>query len=182
MITTALASLLLAPQTGLLLTSAQGQRVNPFTDGKRTTVLFFLTEECPISRKYSPEMGRIAREYGTAKFRFYAVHVDPATTPARAQTHAKAFRLPFAALLDPYHKAATVAGAKVVPTAAVYDAKGRLRYLGRIDDRFPALGVMRHKAKREDLRMALDDLISGGPVEKPRTDAVGCTLPPPKTK
>jgi hypothetical protein len=154
--------------------------VNPFTDGKRTTVLFFLTEECPISRKYSPEMARIARDYGTEKFRFYAVHVDPSTTAAEAKAHAKAFRLPFSALLDPRHLAASKAGAKVVPTAAVYDAKGRLRYLGRIDDRFPALGVMRHKARRQDLRLALDDLISGGPVEVARTNAVGCTLPPPK--
>jgi thiol-disulfide isomerase/thioredoxin len=178
--TATLAALILAPQGPLTLASAQGPRVNPFTDGKRTTVLFFLTEECPISRKYSPEMARIARDYGSAKFRFYAVHVDPATTPAKAKAHAKSFRLPFSSLMDPRHLAATKAGAKVVPTAAVYDAKGRLRYLGRIDDRFPELGVMRHKARREDLRLALDDILSGGSIAVPRTNAVGCTLPPPK--
>lgn len=152
--------------------------MNPFGDGRRTTVLFFLTEECPISRKYSPEMARIAKDYEAAKFRFFAVHVDPATTAAKARAHTKAFRLPFPALLDPRHLAADRAGAKVVPTAAVYDAKGNLRYLGRIDDRFPELGVMRPKARRQDLRLALDELISGRKVTLPRTTAIGCTLPP----
>jgi thiol-disulfide isomerase/thioredoxin len=181
-ITAALAALVLAPASGVRLTSAAGGTVDAVTDGKRTTVLFFLTEECPISRKYSPEMARIARDYGNAKFRFFAVHVDPATTAGRAKRHAKEFRLPFPALLDPRHEAASFAGAKVVPTAAVYDARGRLRYLGRIDDRFPALGVMRHQARREDLRRALDDILSGGSVEVPRTEAVGCTLPPARTR
>lgn len=180
MIATALAALILAPARPVVLQSTQGGRVDPFRDGKRISVLFFLTEECPISRKYSPEMARIARDYGSEKFRFFAIHVDPATTAAAARAHAKAFRLPFPALLDPRHLAAHEAGAKVVPTAAVYDPKGRLRYLGRIDDRFPELGVMRHKARRQDLRLALDDLIAGGPVAVPKTNAIGCTLPPPK--
>ncbi len=164
------------------LASTAGGSVDPFVDAERSTVLFFLTEECPISRKMSPEMAKIARDYQNSGFRFFAVHVDPATTLARAKAHGKSFRLNFPALLDPTQSAARQVKVSVVPTAVVVSPEGTIRYFGRIDDRFPELGVMRHRARREDLRRALDDIISKGPIEVPRTKAVGCFMPPAQQK
>jgi hypothetical protein len=49
-------------------------------------------------------------------------------------------------------------------------------YLGRIDDRFPDLGVRREEPTTHELRDALDAVLAGKPVETPRTLAVGCFI------
>ena len=68
------------------------------------------------------------------------------------------------------------AGVTRTPEAALYDGEGRLRYRGRIDDRFPDLNVRRSRPTRRDLRTALDALLAGEPIETERTEAVGCLI------
>src|SRR5262249_19339099 len=70
------------------------------------------------------------------------------------------------------------------PEAFVLDARGEVRYRGRIDDQY-GVGTMRPKPTRRDLAEALTELLAGKPVSKPRTEAVGCRigrLPEPARK
>lgn len=142
-------------------------------------VLFFITPDCPISRKYAPEMERIRKAYAGRRVRCQLVFVDAQATSTTAAAWAKAYGVGVPLKLDPKQTLAQRLRVNVVPTAVVQDPAGRVRYFGRIDDRFPALRAERKSAAHTDLRDALDDLVAGRPVRHPRTEPVGCALPRP---
>lgn len=170
-----LLGVVLANPTQIRVLDDAGQKVAPFADPAKPTVLIYVLDGCPISAKYSPEIGRLVRDY--PKVRFYLVHTDPQTTVARAKAHRAEFHIPCPELLDRRHELVKLAKPTAVPTVALFDANRRIRYQGRIDDRFPALGIERAKPARQDLRIALDEVLAGKAVSVPRTVAVGCSLP-----
>ncbi|AIE87456.1 redoxin domain-containing protein [Fimbriimonas ginsengisoli] len=176
-----LAALLTFPQLapGLATLGFQnenGRWVAPLAS-KRPTVFFFILADCPIARQYSEEFKRLVHDYPSVSF--YAVHADPSATLKVAKTHRREYRLPCPELLDPRQRLVRMAQATAVPTAALFSAEGRVKYSGRIDDRFPALGIQRPKPGRRDLRVALDEYLAGKPISVPRTPVVGCVIPKP---
>jgi len=72
------------------------------------------------------------------------------------------------------------ARATITPAAAVIDSSGAVRYRGRIDDLYPALGQRRRVATTHDLADAVEAVVSGRVVAHPETEAVGCFIGPPK--
>ena len=60
-------------------------------------------------------------------------------------------------------------------------AISRLLYRGRIDDRVADFGKRRVEPTRRDLRLALDDILAGKPVQTRLTKAVGCYIPEDNT-
>jgi hypothetical protein len=77
----------------------------------------------------------------------------------------------------------TIAGlarAAVTPQAVVVDAAGAIRYRGRIDNLYAALGRRRQQVTVHDLRDALDDVLAGRRVSKPETEALGCSIAAPR--
>lgn len=167
-----IAALVAAGSKPIVVSDQNGKMVAPLAHGP--VALFYVMTECPIARKFSPEMARLAREFPSV--RFYAVQTERETTPAQARAHRKEFSLPFPELLDRKRELVSLAGVEAVPTAVLFDARGRLVYRGRIDDRFPALGVQREKATRRDLRIAISETLVGKPVSLPRTTVIGCSL------
>ena len=146
-------------------------------DGK-ASVLFFITNDCPISNSYAPEIQRICSDYAPKKVSCSLVYVDPDLKPAEVKQHLKEFRysgLP--AILDSTHQLVRVAGATVTPEAAVIGASGQVLYRGRIDNVYASLGKRRPKATELDLRKALDEALSGKPVTTSATKAIGCYIP-----
>ena len=139
-------------------------------------VLIFVSNDCPIANRYAPEIRRIAARYAKLGVRFWMVHPLADETAASVREHAKAYDLPGTVVRDPRRELARALGITVTPEAAVVDRKGALRYRGRIDDRFPALGQKRSQATRHDLCEALDAVLAGKPVPVSRTPAVGCVL------
>ena len=97
--------------------------------------------------------------------------------PAAAiRRHLKDYSYPMRALRDPRQELAKVAGATITPEAAVFDARGRVLYRGRIDDRYVSLGVERPVATRHDLDEALTDIVAGQAPRQAATQAVGCYI------
>lgn len=142
----------------------------------KARVYVFVLEECPIARKYAPELRRIEAEYGKRGVSFAMVHVDPFTTPNSVKQFQKDFDIDMPQVMDPKQELARKAGITNVPSVAVY-VGDRAAYSGRIDDRFPRLGVQRKAPTRKDLRIALDEILAGKPVSLPKTQSIGCALP-----
>ncbi|RYG44342.1 redoxin domain-containing protein [bacterium] len=138
----------------------------------KPAVLIFVMTECPIVRGYVPELKRLAAVKGT---RIFLVHVDPATTANDAKAFGKEYGLAYRAVLDKDHALVKRFKIEAVPTAVVLDAQGRAAYVGRIDDRYPSLGVQR-KPRSRDLRDALDTVIAGRTIAR-RLPAIGCAVP-----
>jgi hypothetical protein len=105
------------------------------------------------------------------------VHVDPDLTKDAAQKHAREYGLSLPVLLDTKHQLVAATGVTHTPEVAVILKDGTVAYRGRIDDRYPGLGIKRQAPKERDLRDALTAILAGDPVPVSRTDAVGCSIP-----
>ena len=143
----------------------------------KATVLLLVGTDCPISNAYAPEFNRIDADYGHRDVALFAVHSDRRVTAQAARQHAGEFGYRFPVLLDPEQKLARHVGAKVTPEAAVLDSRGRVVYVGRIDDLFVDFGKRRVAATTHELRDAIDAVLAGKPVARPAAAAVGCELP-----
>ena len=161
----------------LVFTDIKGKDHTPFASAKTKAVVFiFLLRDCPVSNVYAPEITRIHSKYSKKGVALYLVHPDPDTDAKSALAHASEYKLTAPVVLDHNHKLTRRAGAQVTPEAAVFDAKGRLVYRGRIDDLYADFGKKRFNPTRRDLRDTLDALLAGKRLTKRTTKAVGCYI------
>ncbi len=144
--------------------------------GAKATVAFVVIQDCPIARQFSPEINRIADEYSRRGIKFLIIHAYKETTVAQARTHRTEFGLRMPVVIDNTGELVRLTKTVTVPTAAVFDVRGKLVYSGRIDDRYPKLGILRSQPTRHDLRIALDQILSHQRVIPNQTAVVGCVL------
>ena len=159
-------------------TTLEGTTVDLLAGGPSAVVLLFITPDCPISNRYVPEINRIAEDYRGRRVDFYLVYTDPAFSDTEIRSHLASYDLAPPALLDFGQALRARTGVEVTPEAALLDSRGEVVYLGRIDNRFVDFGKTRPKASRRDLRLALDSVLAGRPVELQRTEAIGCFVVP----
>jgi hypothetical protein len=165
-----------------------GRILRPFRPAGPAGVLFFVATDCPVSNAYAPEMQRVCREYSSRGVSCALVYEDvdtsaaPQTLDDQVRRHLREYRhdgVP--AVVDRHRSVASVAKASITPQAVVVDRAGSIRYSGRIDNFYAALGRPRQRVTEHDLRDALDAVLAGRPVPRPRTDAVGCHIVDPKS-
>ena len=143
---------------------------------KRAVVVFFTTTDCPLSNQYVPEMNRIRSEYASRGVGFYAVQSDTTISDAEVRKHAKDFGFSFPVLFDPKQVLVRLTGATATPEVAVLSNAGKVLYLGRIDNRVVDFDQRRPAATERDLRNALDAVLTGKPIARPRTQVIGCAI------
>jgi hypothetical protein len=157
-----------------------GQVRAPFAPARHATVLLFISSDCPISNNYAPEIAAICGRYAARGIDCLLLYEDARINSAAARDHRKAFSLgDLPAAIDADRTIAGAAGATITPEAAVIDRQGTVRYRGRIDDVYLALGRRRHAPTTRDLRDAVDAVLSDRGVTRPRTEATGCYIAPP---
>ena len=165
------------PQAKPVLTDVKGKQHAPFKSEKTKAVVFiFMLRDCPVSNVYAPELTRIHKEYSAKGVALYLVHPDRDTNAKSAIAHAKEYKLIAPVVLDHDHKLTRLAEAEVTPEAAVFDAKGRLVYRGRIDNLYAGFGKKRFKPTKRDLRDTLDAMLAGERLAKRTSEAVGCYI------
>lgn len=162
----------------LAVTDIQTREVQPFLPaGQICSVIIFTLTDCPIANQYAPEIQRIVAAYDSKKVRFYLAYPDPDLKSDDIKKHVKEFGYKgIVPLHDAQLRLARVTGATVTPEAVVVLDDGRIAYRGRIDDRVVELGKIRQQPNERDLRAALDSILSGKPVLKSRTEAIGCYI------
>lgn len=165
---------------GLKVSDLNGRELSPLNmDGELGAVFFFISGDCPISNRYSPEISRIARLYQKNKLRFYLVYVDESLDRNAIGQHLKDYSMEaIPALHDRKQLLVKAIGATVTPEAAIVSSDHRLIYRGRIDNRFEALGKERRQVTAHDLTDAIDAIIAGKPPVTARTNAIGCYINP----
>ena len=164
--------------------SIDGVSLKPFEPAGRASAIFFVARDCPISNAYAPEIHRVCQEYGpkgvTCSLMYEDVEVPGTRLDAEVRAHLREYGYTdIPAAIDRSRAIARQAKATITPQAVVVDRTGTVRYRGRIDNFFAALGVARQQVTERDLRVALDAVLSGKPVPKPETDAVGCYIVDP---
>jgi thiol-disulfide isomerase/thioredoxin len=149
---------------------------DPFTSPGTVRVLLFVRSDCPISKRYAPELQRIAQEFENAHVQFWLVFPDASETPQDVRTLISDYKFPGTPLLDPKHELVRIAHATIAPEAAVFDRDNKLAYHGRIDDLYVDIGKSRAAATVHDLQDAIRAVVSGTAVRQAETQAVGCSL------
>lgn len=138
-------------------------------------VLAFLGTECPLARLAVPKLNALSKEFeprGVAILGINSNRQDSlAELAAQANEQSVAFRL----LKDAGNKLADLVGAERTPQVVVLDRERTVRYVGRIDDQ-DGIGFRRETAKRQDLKIAIEELLAGKPVSEPKTDVEGCFI------
>jgi hypothetical protein len=170
----------------LQMSAVTGGRLTPFAPAGKANVVFFVATDCPVSNAYAPEIQRVCREYGPRGVGCSLIYEDVDVRPASArldqQVRAHLQEYGYAgvpAAIDRDRAAATAAKATITPQAVVVDRHGDIRYRGRIDNLYAALGKRRQQVTSHDLRDALDAVLSGRRVQNPETEALGCYITDP---
>ena len=149
----------------------------PIPGASVATVLLFTATDCPIANRMSPVFGRIVKDFSAKGIEFLYVYIDPTQTPKQVAKHLIDYKLGAPGILDSKHLIVKATGATVTPEAVVLDRVGMMLYRGRINDLFLEHGRARKAATREDLRIALKEILAGKQVSVSQTPALGCSIP-----
>jgi hypothetical protein len=177
------ATLLLPPQAAQKLGSdLSGHPVEQLAPaGTKAVVLFFAASDCPISNRYIPEIERLNREFATQGVVFWWVYPNPTDTAEVVRQHQQQFNFHGQIVLDTDQRITKMAHATMTPEVALFvpdSSQLREVYLGRVDDRYIALGQERPAATMHDLVDAIDAVLTHQAVLKPGGPAVGCSIVP----
>ncbi len=142
----------------------------------KATLVIFVGVDCPIANRMAPEISRIITTYAARGVQSYLVYPDGSLTKTQVNDHRASFELTCPGIIDGDHKLVKALGATVTPQAAIVDPKGKVRYLGRINDLYEEHGKIRPKPGRNDLRIALDEFLNGRDITRPVTQTVGCFI------
>jgi hypothetical protein len=141
------------------------------------TASVFISHDCPVSNHYAQEIRRICEAYAPRGVACRLIYVDAALTDAAARAHAREYQHgPYPVVVDRTHALVRGAGVTITPEVAVQNSRGATVYRGRIDDFFADLGKPRRQVREHTLRDAIDALLAGRAVPRPRTQAIGCFI------
>ncbi len=151
--------------------TGEAKSLPALAQGKKATVVMFLSTRCPVSNAYNERMTALAKKYGAEGVSF--VGIDANSTEARPEVaaFAKQHGFPFPVLKDTGNVVADRYDAHVTPETYVINSQGVLVYHGRIDNDMDTSNVKTH-----ELADALDATLAGQPVAKAQTKAFGCSI------
>ena len=139
--------------------------------GKNGAVLIFVATKCPVSNAYNDRMEKLAQDYKARGLNVIGINSNNTEPAAEVKSHAAEKHLTFPILKDDGNKLADRLGATRTPEVYVTDASLKLVYHGRIDNSQNTANITAN-----DLREALDELLSGKPISKTGGAAFGCTI------
>lgn len=141
------------------------------------TVIVFTANTCPLVQRFMPVLVALHEEYRERGVQFLTINAAPGEGIIEMAEFALEYEVPFHIGKDFTGEAVAALGFTRTPEAVVLDRDRVLRYRGRIHDQF-RLGGVRPEPSREDLRMAIEDVLAGRPVEVPTTPVDGCNITP----
>ena len=166
-----------------LAVAGPGGTAIPFADllgaEGRAACFAFLHPACPLAQEYAPVLEALAERFAADRVRFVGV-VCECDDPAEVDAYRRQFGITFPIHFDTGFALAEALGATVTPEVVLVDRERRIRYAGRIDDRYKIRGVMTPGDAKPELANAIQDLLAGHAIRAPRTKAAGCPLDRPE--
>lgn len=174
------ASLLVAWAAGMgwvnaqQLIAADPAAIKTTFSAHKANCFFFFVEDCPVSMRDFGLVGELRARYDSMALQLIAVYVG--ANGAHLQAIADSIGMPLLYTDDSDHRLVAMAQARVTPEYFLFDAAGKLRYRGAIDDY--AIGLAKHKrlANAHFLSDAVAALIAGQAVPTKVTRPVGCVI------
>ncbi len=147
-------------------------------DGRKGLLVMFICRHCPYVAHVRDGLARLGRDYAGKDIAIVAIGAnDPATYPEDAPEslaeEARTAGYPFPYLFDETQEVARAYTAACTPDFFLFDRDRRLVYRGQFDASRPGSGV---PVTGEDLRAAIDSLLSDRPVTEDQRPSVGCSI------
>ncbi|MDH4224264.1 MAG: thioredoxin family protein [Deltaproteobacteria bacterium] len=142
------------------------------------TVVMFICNHCPYVVHVRDELARAARDYQPKGVRFAAISSNdvekyPEDSPDKMKLFAKESGFDFPYLYDESQDVARAYRAACTPDLFVFDGGLKLVYRGQLDGARPKNDI---PVTGEDLRRALDSIVSGHPVDPNQVASIGCGI------
>lgn len=142
---------------------------------KPVVVLAFLGTECPLAKLAVTKLNTLSEEFGPRNVVVLGINSNRQDSLADLAAQAKEQDVSFRLLKDAGNKLADAVGAVRTPEVVVLDQQRAIRYVGRIDDQ-DGIGYRREAPKRQDLKIAIEELLAGKPVSVATTEVEGCFI------
>lgn len=143
---------------------------------KQLVVIGVTGTECPLAKKYLPEMQKLSDEFAEKGVAFIGLNANRQDSLAEIGAQVRDAAVTFPVLKDNQQTVIKALGATRTPEVFVLDKDRVVRYQGRIDDQHATGGRSKNSPVRQDLRLAIDELLAGQEVSMARTPATGCLI------
>ncbi len=164
-----------ANQLSFSLQTPEGREVSVELGTAEATVVCFLGTECPLARGYALKLNALQSSYADRQVRIVGVMSNRQDSLEDVAKYCEELKVDFPVVRDVGNLVADSYGATRTPEVFLLDSQLQLRYHGRVDDQLSP-GVVRSSATRQDLAIAIDELLAGQPISIPETRVVGCVL------
>ena len=140
-------------------------------------VLMFICNHCPYVQAIESRLIHLAKSFKSTDAVFVAINSNdqlryPDDSFKNMKSRSQEKQYPFDYLSDDTQVVAKAYGAVCTPDFFVFNKSRELCYRGRLDDspRNPA------SVKNEDLKKAIQTILSGQPVEERQHASMGCSM------
>ena len=144
-------------------------------EGKKAVAVIFIATRCPYSNAFNHVMASLAHEYESRGVAFIGINANKTEPVAEVAEHARAHGLDFLILKDEGNQIADRLGASVTPEVFLLDSTWTLRYHGALGNSHQP-STNPEKTNADEVRPALEDVLSGKPAEVTETKAFGCSI------
>jgi len=147
-------------------------------DDKKALLVMFICRHCPYVGHVRDGLAQLGGDYRDSEVGIVAISAnDPNTYPEDAPEslaeEAREAGYTFPYLFDESQDVARAYSAACTPDFFLFDADRRLAYRGQFDSSRPGSGI---PVTGEDLRRAIDAVLSDRPVPEDQRPSVGCTI------
>ncbi len=144
----------------------------------QATVIMFICNHCPFVIHIQRVLADVAQRYQEKGVQFIAINSNdienyPDDSPARMTEVAHAAGYTFPYLFDATQEVAKAYDAACTPDFYIFDGQLRCIYRGQFDGSRPGNAI---PVTGEDVTQALDNILSGQPVNPDQKPSLGCNI------
>ena len=142
----------------------------------KPSLIMVICNHCPYVIHYHEELKKMNSDFGD-KIDFVAISSNdiinyPQDGPEQMKELFLKLGLSFPYLFDETQDIAKSYSAVCTPDIFLYDSDRKLRYRGRLDDNWKEP----EKVTREELKMAIDSVLSGNEIDFEQVPSMGCNI------
>lgn len=144
----------------------------------KATVVMFICNHCPYVQHVIQGIVNLANDYIPKGVSFVGISANdaesyPEDSPEMMKQYAERLKYPFPYLYDKTQEVAKSYDAVCTPDFFIYDSDLKLVYRGRLDGASPGNQV---PVTGEDIRKALDKILSGDSPDPEQYPSMGCNI------
>lgn len=146
--------------------------------GPKGLLVMFICAHCPFVKHVEKELARLGRDYQNSGIGIAAISSNdadnyPDDAPAGLAEQARSVGFVFPYLYDETQAVARAYDATCTPDFFLFDGQRKLVYRGQLDSSRPGSDT---PVTGQDLRAAMDALVTGRPVAKEQRPSIGCNI------